>query len=177
MLRLSVVALICSLFALLTKVHCLLFENGTLANNQLKNVGIFISKPEPSFVRLSVVFADGRQTCGGVLVTPLWIFTSASCVNRWVFTQFTLRRFFNGIFELFNTQQQLTRSENCFCKLQRLSDTSASDQNNQNISQVRAKVSHVGFCCADTRTASENWWKLVRRKFSIAKSHADILSI
>lgn len=83
LLKFCCVALICSLFAQLQRVECLLFENGTLTNNQLRDAAVFASKPEPSFVRLSVVFADGRQTCGGVLVSPLWIFTSASCVNRW----------------------------------------------------------------------------------------------
>lgn len=79
----SSVAQILSLFCLLTtSVKCLLFDNGSIVNNQHK-ADVSVSKPDPSFVRLSVVFSDGgRQTCGGVLVTNLWIFTTASCVYR-----------------------------------------------------------------------------------------------
>lgn len=65
--------------------------------------------------------------------------------------------------------QQLERCENCFRKLWRIDNPSASHQDNHHISTVWAKLSCTWLRRADTLAASWNWWKWVACNFARSK--------
>ena len=70
-------------FAVVFLVASLAFASASILNDE-RIAGGVDSKPgqQPSYVYLNVLFEEKSQNCGGVLIKPNYVLTSASCVKE-----------------------------------------------------------------------------------------------